>query len=843
MAVTRSRRAQGGIFGSGREVHNLKQTSIQPTPVPSTPFVQAPRYEAGGNLIKLAQSLTNLNQSLNNLANVNAREQADPDSRENQEYAAKLQQMNLAELKHEAHNNTHGGVRIKENILNRLMADKTVANFKLAWDEFYNTEFDKTGGNLDEAYEAFRLQYADALPTNISKGLFYQLTEGTKQLAQEADQQQKIDYAVGTITSSLTDNFRNTIDDALHVHGKTEAEAAQLVISNGAQLAEFMSLSPQERDDALLKLVEEYALQGNVTMVEALLDVERAGQDGEVLAKRYAIKAQKLIQQAYSVRRSEKLPLDFQEWNRLQELSRSGQLSLEEAEEAVRLGHIKEGEAKSFLLTSQAVTEKAQEDLAKEIQKNQARDVHYAARDRVLGRNIATLGYHNSLHNLREVKIPNEQGTGWTTITPKEQTQAVLDYKDLEWEREYNQLVEGGAEPQAALDAINTKRLDFYAAHGFINKEWENALTGLPLIATVERLTKDENTAKDATERARLYFNLKSQNPVYLARLIGDDKQTQAFFDALEVNYAYRSGDLSYALSQAAGEVAIPEIDRTHRRLEPELAEELTNQVMAQLYGVDAGTPFNFETVKARIASLAKAGALPDKIAAQVEREIKNTHLSYHGVLLRDNGKMPPDFISLMDVKVGEIFDQFKDKMDIEDREDLYLVPDTTGTIWEVHSKTYIGAPLGRVTVQDLEQLRLETQAAQEATTRTAFEKAMAKVDAKIKYWDKLDKTPRPKDEASRLLLAQRQELTQQIDIYERQLSQLQQGTAYYEAIQYQLENLQDRRAILEGQELIERGILPDSEPWIKWKVDHGRDVSPIERIWRDEFSLSKEKK
>jgi len=216
--------AQTGLFGTGAQVRPLDQSRIQPTGVPGSTFVRAPVREAGGNVRALAQALGGLNSALLNYGNVKAQQEEDPQSRENRAWIAKRQQMSIEDLRKEAQAGTHDGMKVREDALNLLLGERANDDFRKHWIKFYNTEFDRTTGDAAGEYGRLRQEYAERLPTEIARGNFFRLTGDHYRAWMEKDTEEKVAYVKQEVNTTIVDGFRNTLDDALNIHGKTPQE-------------------------------------------------------------------------------------------------------------------------------------------------------------------------------------------------------------------------------------------------------------------------------------------------------------------------------------------------------------------------------------------------------------------------------------------------------------------------------------------------------------------------------------------------------------------------------------------------------------------------------------------
>ncbi len=123
-------------------------------------------------------------------------------------------------------------------------------------------KFDRSTGNAAAEYERMRSEYAERLPTEIARGSFYRLTGDHFRSWMEKDTEEKVSLAKQEVNTTVIASFRNSIDDAVSIHGKTPQEAAEIVFTKSAANRDFLDLWGQEQNDTIFRIAEEYALKG-----------------------------------------------------------------------------------------------------------------------------------------------------------------------------------------------------------------------------------------------------------------------------------------------------------------------------------------------------------------------------------------------------------------------------------------------------------------------------------------------------------------------------------------------------------------------------------------------------
>jgi len=807
--VTKSKRAQGGLWGSGRQIHPLSQTSIQPAPVPRTPFVQAQRIEAGGNLTRLAQALSGFNQSLNNLANTQAQTKADPNSRDNREWIAKRQQMSLDELREEAKNNTPNGIRVREDALNLLLAEPAVAQFKRDFWQFYNTEFDKTSGDIGTAFEQYREQYAATLPTEIARGNFYQRTNQFRNDILDKDQEQKVAYTVQQLGSALTDSFRNTIEDATS-QGKSPEEAAALVFGNGATMADFMSLTPQERDEAILSLAKEYALQGNLPQVKALLEADR-GSLGKALIhgdSKLAIAALTLIKQASATHTQEKQDKDWRIIAEFNKHVREGTLDDELAEYFNQTGSLSPARIGAGREQSDANREALLAKREKAQAEQAALEHHNQEKLAVVAAAYDALSDVNGIIRLQDVEIPNERGTGTKTLTKSQLVEEVVAIKEAEWEASIAQ----AEDPKQALAIATQERIKWYASNNIPNKRWEGQLNGLAARATTMDLSKGGPLVEHVKSVAGLYRDLKSSNPAYLDTIMpeGNSREfLESYSEALELGM-----DEGAALLDASQMVARPDVEKRKVRLEPKARQQLIEDIAYDL-GIDERSHYMIER---KIERLSERGASSEIIRERLQKDIERTGFVHNGVLIFNHRDLPPDFLPLVNDILKSTHAENREAYGLPDNiDDLYIERDSSGSHWVVRSKQLAGMIVGSqaILAQTLDEQRQKIK----EKRRGQFQQALTGA----RHSEKMRRDPDYHFE---------HETQAELEYWQEQLSS-DKASWPYQIIQNNIDRLSDDLVAYQAQKLVRDGILPNSKQWNEWKAKHGRDVRDLEQLYQ----------
>jgi len=809
----RHRRGRGGLFGTGGNVPTLTKIALQPTGVPHVPHVQPQRYETGRNLTKLAQSLSSLNAGLNALAGVQAQEQAVKESQDDSLWIAKRQQMSLEQLRKEALGNTPDGNRARQDALNVLLAEKTSAAFRRRVGEFYHTEFDKTAGNWDEDYARLEQEFAASLGENdLAKGAFFELNKGFREQMFAADQTQKIEYTKQQIGTAVTDSFRNAIEDAT-MSGKSPQEAAQFVFAKAAVHGDFMSMSPQERDETLFQIAQEYAIQGREDIVRALLEGNR-GELGQPLIKSHANQALKLINQAAAQTTQEKAHKDWQELYAFHTLVQNGELTPEHAArfeqsrqvtaEKFAAGLTQSDNNREHLLALQAKEDAKRE--AKETYEREWTNLHwqvYEALERVGG-----------IKDIEDSYIPNEQGAGVVRVSKSEIIANIVERKEAEWAQWIEDSIEQGGDEAQIRDQANQMRFKWYGSNNIPNEKWANQLSGIAArITTMDFSKEGDELVEHGRQVAKLYRDLKAANPAYLDTLI-KDKNAREFLEYQADAMQEEGMSEKAALLAASQHIGLGDEEKLKRRVNAQEAQEIVENLASQ-FGLDERSHVLLEGHVQRLAQ--RGGADKATIVNKLTRDFERTMLVYHGVPIFNHRELPTDFLPLIDEVVSERFKQYGEEYGLPDVDDLYVEKDASGSHFVVKSKSLGGMVVGAEPIngetlaaarKQVEQRRVDTFKQRLEARR--HDQKMNK-DADYHY---------------------RHALTNELNQIQAEMA-LARGTWRVQVLQEKVNSLTDELLSLEAHDLIAKGHDPNSREWRDWKAQHGRDVDYLEKIWR----------
>lgn len=708
------------LFGTNVQAPQLRQVPLQPAGIPGSTFVRPQEVQTGGNLKALADALGGLNSALQNYGNVTAREEQDPQSRANQEWIAKRQQMSIEDLRKEVAAGTTDGVRVREDALFSLLGERANDDFRKRWTEFYNTEFDRTSGDASAEYERLRQEYASGLPNDLANGNFYRLTKDHYSAWMQKDTEQKVEVAKQNIGTTIMDGFRNSIDDARGIHGKDENEAAKIIFQKSAANRDFIGLSGQEQNDAIFELAREYALKGDEKMARALLEGERIGSDGKPLpalikSSAYASKGLQLLEQAGAQRDQvwSKENLDAQvadnelidrgAFNKAEADKRSGQPGYPD-DKLARM--VDQSSANLRAIQHRAAVEKEKRDR----QVNSERQGNA-----VVGQAYVKMQTLGGVNDIDDVEIDSPSGEGTTTLSRDSIIERVTSRFESQMNDEQATLIAQGMTETDAKRQIRGKKLTFYSVNRIANREWSDLLNGIAGRASTEGLLERADNAKKLAEDAELYRELKASNPAYLSTLLKDAK-SKDFLESYANSVENRKLPPEEALHSAAVWAAQDERTKAGNIVSRADAEKMAERLLKGI-GADVRGPAVIHVLQ-RIQDVSANGATIDETRDLLEKELEDTTVVINGVMVQDNNDLPDDFPALVEKQLASSIPMLKSR-GIDDAEDLFIVTVSGQSKWAIYSKKLGFANTGLyITAQSLRAERAGIVRDQEELTR-----------------------------------------------------------------------------------------------------------------------------
>ncbi|MDR7028019.1 hypothetical protein [Rhizobium rosettiformans] len=684
-----------GLFGTNAQIRPIQKTAIQPTGIPGSTFVRPQQREVGGNARALAEALGSMNSALQNYAVVTKSTEEDPNARANKEQVARLQQMNREQLAAEIASGSLDGKRVQQDAAEVLLAERANDDLRKRWSEYYNTEFDRSNGNAAEEFERMRSEIAAGLPSEVSRGHLYRLSNDFGRAWLEKDAEEKTAIVKGEIGTTVVGSFRATIDDAIGLHGKSPKDAARMVFEKSAANRIFLGMSGQEQNETIYAIAEEYALKGQVDVARELLSADRVGADGRKVpslmsTREYGTKALRLIKQAESVAEQEFLDKDLNSRLGIEEKVRNGEFTKRDAEEF-------KGKVPDSYLTRQVL--QSEENRARIFAKEQGEEVKSQQRvyakseeNRVYSEAAGVLSRMGGINRLRDQEVPSPTGEGTRTITVKQQVDAVVQRMEDGWANERDQLVSQGMDPDQAQATVDAKRLDWYAGQKLENEEWDNLLNGFAGRAASDTVLQGGETAKYLVKNAELYRRLKAGNPAYLRTFLTDDS-SRAMLDHYDRLVTRNRMPPEEALRVAAGWSSQSPWERaSNRQISAKDEQDLVDDLIDDLNLDDRSSDRQYLTGEIRQMAENENMTLKE-IKRELPKRLADSTVVINGVLVPDHRDLPPDFPPLMEQYLSDIRPMMlqRGRTDEDNDQDLYVRPVSGQSKWEIASKKYGG--------------------------------------------------------------------------------------------------------------------------------------------------------
>lgn len=716
-----------GLFGTGTAPAQLPTTPLRPAATPGSTFVQPVRRQAGGNLEALANALSGLNGALVDFAKTKDAIRDDPNSRANQEWIAKREQMTLDELLADPDQGT--GVRVREDARSALLGERANLDFRQEWLTYYNTDFDRTRGDAKAEFEAMRQKYAGALPDEIARGNFYRNTNGYLDSVLTADTEEKVTTAKGQIGATIVDAWSLKINDMLAAGNADPEKIAAEVFAAGEANSKFFSLSGQEQIAHVVALAEKLATEGQPELVKALLTTPRGDAPAISSLPEYASKTLKLTEAAQSVRDAadDKNSLDL----RLDVNGKvlRGEFTAEDAAALDGTPFFNDSQLAGLVAQSDANRARVEAKALSEDQKREFRRVSEDARQGALASALTLMGVIGGQFKLKDVEIPNPSGNGTTTYTIEEQKADAREYWEEQWGRSEAKAIADGADPVEARKQTDAIRLAWYANNAVKNETWQNRFTSLPMMATPETFRNRPEVIAQFVETAELYRNLRAQNPAYAETLV--DQKSREFLDLYDSAVADMGMRPADALAMASGLSARTDIEKTGSRLSPKAADDIVTGILRDL-DVDGAEGQSYTILSSKVQTYAAMGLSPAAIRKNTEKWAQESTVVVNDMLMASENPLPPDFANVADRYLDRIFRTtpqdsmvtYGEALGIESADDLYLQPIAGESKWQVYSKS-TGLPIGNLYL-DEKGIRDERQRAEEERDRALRERAAA---------------------------------------------------------------------------------------------------------------------
>ncbi|MCJ8149095.1 hypothetical protein [Shinella sedimenti] len=680
-----------GLFGTRAQIQPIKQTAIQPTGIPGSTFVRPQQREVGANSQRLGEALAALNPALMNFAKTIEEEKNDPTTRANKEQVARLQQMNREQLVAEIKSGSLDGKRVQQDAAELLLAERANDDLRTRWTEFYNTEFNRSTGDAHAEFERIRQGIAADLPSEVSRGHLYRLSADFGRAWMEKDVEEKIANVKQEVATTIVGGFRNSIDDAINLHGKTPEEAARIIFGKSAANRAFLDLSGQEQNETVISVAEEYSNRGRPDIVKALLEADRVGEDGRIVpsiasTQKWASTALKLIRAAENLRDEEWTKDDLNGQRSIEAMVQEGRFT-EEAAKPFR-GRVSDDWLNKQVVESDTRLRVLEVQRTREEEKAAARREAVSRKNEVRAQVGGILSRHGGRSRLRDMELPNASGTGTTTYTVEQQVKDEVAAREADWRRERDDMLGKGVSEQDADKALDAKKLDWYAAARVTNAEWDSLLNGFAAGAAADTILQGGQVSAHYVKSAELYRRLKAGNSAYVRTFLSDDDSRAMldYYDRLVTEGRKPPEEAIRTVAAWGGKQPWERV--TARALRPADETAIVDDMVKELDLDARGSDWALITRMVRGMAEGENMTLAD-IKANLPKKLRDSTVAVNGVLVEEHRDLPDDFPQLMEERLAELSPMIAKRhgLDENDPSDLYVQPVSGETKWEVWSK------------------------------------------------------------------------------------------------------------------------------------------------------------
>lgn len=594
-----------------------------------------------------------------------------------------------------------------------MLAERQNASFRDGWLTFYNTEFDQMGGNMAAEYERMRSEFASHLPDEISRGNFYRLTQPHFEQWQNQDTTTKVGFVSDQIDTTVIQSFRTANDD-LKGQGVSAKDRAAAIFTMSAGNRTFLEMDGKRQNDTLFQMASIAALEGDEELVKELLRGTRVGADGAPLPAlssiaSYATDSIKLLEQAGGVHDQKAQENGFPTYNEVYGLVRDGKLTEQVAATYRGTGIFDDGRLSSLVQQSTENRIAAEVRFQNEEAARVARANSQNAETGLTFDAFMELSNQNGTRRIVDQSIVSVDGKGTRIVTRAEQIKAATTMYEEAMTSQEGIWRQQGMAPEEISRQTAMQKLIWYSQNQIPNKEWEDIFNGIASRGTPELLLEGGEASAQIIEQAELYRQLNAANPAYVSTLLTDSK-SRDFLDNYTRALEDRNMPEADAARYAATQVAAPGHIKVQSLLTPDVTDDIVRRTLRDLGFDERAT--NEGAVRQRIIDMSLNNATEGEIRDRIKTEIEDTSVEINGMLVQDHRDLPKDFPALVDMELATAFETFGQSYGLPDASDLYVVPISGQTKWEIRSKYLGGLPIGAppITPQSLNVRRNEVQ-------------------------------------------------------------------------------------------------------------------------------------
>lgn len=713
-------RPEAGTRNTGRTMVTEdgvpRNQKLRPQAAPVETYSRPAALPKDNDAERLMASLASLNPAL--LSFGEALKEGDKDKHAT--INAKLATMKAEDVRTELRDNPTGelATSLKEEKAQELFAAKMAQDDVTRWQEEW-----ATGAKDGKDVEAFLRERVDArLKENGGTGQrftneYLRLIQPGMNTIRNGQLKHNVEKADNELSQGASALLERTIANGVSENKKPD-EIAALVRAEIAGNKTLAGRDASWQEGEVLNIAKRYAEQGNVELVNALVNSKGANGFTLLTNREHGSTATKLIELADNKRREKNREGNSDTLFRLYDQSRDGTLKDEEVDQLFKdkPGLLSAESASSLKARNKAVIEKRLEEQQKLFTERQNKE---KADESSVANKAARIGAINDgqLHRLGSAVEHKEDGTTKVIDAEKNKKQAVEEWLEVSEKT----ALRNGETPEQRFQ----RELPVFRQNGMVHPEWKSTMSAG--IKTISAVTASGDKLPAAfTEGYKRYTELVNKAPEMVNAHLSKDERER--WEIMRVMIE----DIGMDPSKAALQYATMSKDPVKLR---ELLGEGTRQDLMETVDREFKGATNkgniLQAIHKRSFVFAGAGLSPKDSMKRAVQEYKRTHAQINGSYIDTSDRaLPPDFADLAKAHIDE-YVRKHGKREQLDASDITLEPVSEGTGAWVLRNTHTGDILDNrddslVTTDTLMKLKAAREEAAKAAVTASGEKRKA---------------------------------------------------------------------------------------------------------------------
>lgn len=653
-----------------------RMPKLRPTASPIETYTRPPALPRDNDAERLIGALSSLNPALLQLGAAVKDEQKDKHAAQN----AWLASHTAEEARKEVRDNPNGelATALREEKGQELFAAKMAQDDVTQWQQEWATGA-KDGMDVEEFLRQrvdARLKEHGGTGQRFTNEYLRLITPGVNTIrnGQLKHNVQKAEETMAQATSAL---LERTIANGVS-EGKKPDDIATAVRAEitGNKLLAGRDVSWQEGE--LLNIAKRYAEQGDVPVVNALVNSKGTNGFSLLQNREHGSAATKLVELADTKLREKNRQAGYETMDRLDRASRDGTLDPAEVDRVVQEqpGLMSAERAIALKARAHAEIEKRLDEQQRLFRERANREA--ADRSDIRNRDARVSALNDgTLHRLGPATQYKEDGTTKEIDAEKNKEAAVEQWLEISTKTAER----NGENPDQRFE----RELPVFRQNGVVHPEWKSTMSrGIKTISAVT--TTGDKLPGAFTEGYKRYTELRTKAPELLTAHLS--KEERENWETVRVMVEEVGMDPSKAALQFNTMIKDPVKFR-------ELLGEGTRQDILQSVDREFGGATNkghiLQQVHKRAFVFAGAGLSPKDATKRAVEEYKRTHTQINGHYLDTSDRaVPPDFAELAKAHIDE-YVRKHGKREKLDADDITLEPASGGTGGWVLRNTHTG--------------------------------------------------------------------------------------------------------------------------------------------------------